>query len=330
MAALSKIKKLTYWLFEGPIANTIPSLYALDRVLNIFIKIVYIFLRILFRIILGKKGREKVQFYRKLGYMGNVIFSFYLFIFFYKLIKLLKLGNPSHIKIYVRKYKYKVYCPPNVDDFVNMTTREQEIIEHFNPKKNDTVIDIGAHLGRYSLISAAKVNNEGKVISIEANPLVLEKLKKNLELNQLTNTTSLNYAVYSEKTKIKLFFPSEGLKDTIYNTVISDRSISSEKFIEVNADTLDNILDSIGIKPENVNWIKIDVEGAELEVLKGAMSILSKSKDIALLIEIHNLGDGKNLYEPIMELLNQYNFKKEFEKVHESGERHLIIRKQTF
>jgi hypothetical protein len=54
---------------------------------------------------------------------------------------------------------------------------------------------------------------------------------------------------------------------------------------------------------------------------------LSKSKDIALLIEIHNIDNEKTLYEPIMELLNNYNFKKEFEKVYESGERHLIVRK---
>jgi predicted RNA methylase len=116
--------------------------------------------------------------------------------FFYKIINLLRLGNPYLIKIYVPKYNYKVYCPAIVDDFINMTIREQDIIEHFNPKKIDTVVDIGAHLGRYSLISSNRVGKEGKVISIEANPLVLEKLKKNLELNQLTNTSSLNYAVF--------------------------------------------------------------------------------------------------------------------------------------
>jgi 16S rRNA A1518/A1519 N6-dimethyltransferase RsmA/KsgA/DIM1 with predicted DNA glycosylase/AP lyase activity len=44
-----------------------------------------------------------------------------------------------------------------------MTTREQEIIEQFNPKKNDTVVDIGAHLGRYSLISAKRVDRAVKL-----------------------------------------------------------------------------------------------------------------------------------------------------------------------
>ena len=74
--------------------------------------------------------------------------------------------------------------------------------------------------------------------------------------------------------------------------------------------------------------IKIDVEGAELEVLKEATNVLSKSKDIGLLIEIHNLGDGKNLYNPIIDLLKKYNFKIEFEKIHSTSERHLIVRKK--
>ena len=99
-----------------------------------------------------------------------------------------------------------------------------------------------------------------------------------------------------------------------------------EKFVEVDADTLDNIVFSNeGIcKHEEVNWIKIDVEGAELEVLKGAHNILSKSKDIALLIEIHNLSEGNNLYDDIMNLLKSYNFKQEFEKTYSTGEKMLF------
>jgi hypothetical protein len=63
-------------------------------------------------------------------------------------------------------------------------------------------------------------------------------------------------------------------------------------------------------------------------VLKGAHNILSKSKDIAILIEVHNIGEGRNLYENIMDLLKPYNFKIEFEKIHDSGEMHIIVRKK--
>ena len=65
-------------------------------------------------------------------------------------------------------------------------------------------------------------------------------------------------------------------------------------------------------------------------MLKGDTNLLSKSTDITLLIEIHNIGDGrKNLYNPIMDLLKKYNFKKEFEILHESRERPLIVLKNN-
>lgn len=72
-----------------------------------------------------------------------------------------------------------------------------------------------------------------------------------------------------------------------------------------------------------------DVEGAGLEVLKGASNILSKSKNIAIFLEIHNIEKGKNLYEPIMDLLEKHNFKVEFEHTYESGEKHVILHKQA-
>jgi FkbM family methyltransferase len=332
-----KAKRTLSWLAEKPLAKTIPSLFVLDRAMITLFKTTFIIMRIFSKITFQKNKMTYFQFQTKCHINTDVNFSFYFFIFFYKLITILRLGNPNLIKIYVPKYKYKVYCPATVDDFINMTTREQDIIEHFNPKKNDIVVDVGAHLGRYALISSNRVGKEGKVVTIEANPLVFEKLKQNLELNKITNTICLNYAVYSEKTKIKLFVRKEESTNTEYslrNTVMVDRdklmverSKDAERVLEVNADTLDNILDLNDIKQESVNWIKIDVEGAELEVLKGATNILSKSKDISLLIEIHNLGDGKNLYQPIMDLLNNYNFKKEFEMIHEGGEMHIVVRK---
>jgi FkbM family methyltransferase len=145
----------------------------------------------------------------------------------------------------------------------------------------------------------------------------------------------LNYAVYSKESKLKLYVPGEESGFTIYNTITTNRAKTDDKFIEVNANTLDNLLlqqqqQQNGINHADINWIKIDVEGAEFEVLKGATDILSNSKDIALLIEVHNLNDGTNLYMKIVEFLGScYNFKIEYEKIHDGGERHIIVRKST-
>src|SRR5918999_918524 len=289
-----------------------------DKLLVFFIKVFYLNLRIIMRIALGKKRRDNLHRERGLDFAD----------FLYKAVKFFR-PKSKLLKFKVPKYNYKFYCRTNKDDFVVMTIREDHIIEHFTPRQGDVVVDIGAHIGRYTIISSKRVGAKGKVVAIEANPDNYEMLNSNIQLNQLTNIIPLNYAVYSKETKIKLYRPGEESGNTIYNTtMVLDRAKVNEKFVEVNADTLDNLLQENGIEQQQVNWIKIDVEGAEFEVLKGATTILSKSKDIALLIEVHNLSGGTNLYRPILEFLKSFNFKIEFEKTYDSGEKHIIVRKQ--
>ena len=329
MKVITLMGKLTVWLTKQEPIRVVPIL---DKVIVFLLKIIYLFsymvLRLSIRITLGKKTRDRV-FAKKafaFNYEFDVIPSLYMFKFLYSIIKFLRLDSHVSLKISVPKYGYKAYCPINKNDLINMTIREDEIIEHFTPKQGDIVVDIGAHIGRYTIIGAKRVGANGKVVAIEANPSNFEMLNRNIKLNQLTNILSLNNAVYSKETKIKLYLPGEELGHTIYNTVMSDRAKNEDKFVEVSANTLDYFLQLKEIT--DVNWIKIDVEGAEFEVLKGATNVLSKSKDIALLIEIHNLSGGTNLYRPILEFLRLYNFKIEFEKSHDGGEKHIILRKQ--
>jgi FkbM family methyltransferase len=312
--------KLTSWLLKGPEEGVMVTL---DKCILFCLKIIYLGVRILLRIVLGKKRRDRLYSERQVHFNDYFSLSFYLFRFLYKAITFFGLGNPVLMKIDVPKYNYKFYCRINKEDH---TTRENEIIERFRTKERDIVVDVGAHMGRYTIISSKRVGPNGKVIAIEAHPGNFEMLNRNIKLNKLTNVIPLNYAVYSKQTKIKLYLPDEESGFTIYNTIMVNRAKPEGKFIEVNANTLDNLLllqQQNGISHADVNWIKIDVEGAELEVLKGATNILSKSKDIALLIEVH----GQDNYKPVVELLNAYNFKIEFEKTYDREEKHVIARK---
>jgi FkbM family methyltransferase len=206
-----------------------------------------------------------------------------------------------------------------------MTGHEDEVEEYFTPKDGEIVVDVGAHIGHYTIISSKRVGQNGRVIAIEAHPDNFEILNRNIKLNKLTNVIPLNYAVYSKQTKLKLYLPVEEPGFTIYNTIMINRAKTDEKFIEVNANTLDYLLQQNGIR--DANWIKIDVEGAEFEVLKGAHNILSNSKDIALLIEVHGLDN----YTPVIEFLHSYNLNVEFEMSNENGDwRHIIARKSSF
>jgi FkbM family methyltransferase len=253
---------------------------------------------------------------------------------FYRFRKIDK-TNSKLLKFKMPKYNYQFYCRNNKDDFQIITFHEDDILEHkFNPKEGNIVIDVGAHIGPYTLKASSLVGVNGKVLAIEADPSNYDILNRNIDLNKFTNATAVNYAAYSKEEKIKLYLPSKEeeeekeLSHTKYNTIIQDRAHNETKFVEVQANTLDYLLQSNGIKHEKVNWIKIDVEGAEFEVLKGAKDILSKSYNISLLIEIHNLSAANtNLYEPIKEFLNSYNYKIDFEKIAKSGEKHIIAKK---
>src|SRR5918995_6449124 len=259
---------LILWFIKNSEGMTI-----FDKCILFFLKIIYLGLRILLRLALGKKRRDR--FYVKRGLDFGV--------FWYKTFKFLKPGNSTLLKFKVPKYDYEFYCRINKDDFKIMTIHEDDIIKRFTPKEGDIVIDIGAHIGLYTIISSKRVGANGKVVAIEADPSNFEMLNSNIKLNQLTNVTPLNYAVYSKETKIKLYLPGEESGYTMHHSIMSNRARTEDKFVEVNANTLDYILQSKGIT--DVNWVKIDVEGAEFEVLKGATNVLSKSKDIALLIE---------------------------------------------
>ena len=308
------MQNLISWFLKNSEGITI-----FDKCILFVLKIIYLGLRIVLRLVLGKKRRDMLYVGRGLDFG----------VFWYKSFKFLKPGNSSLLKFTVPKYNYEFYCRVNKDDFKIMTIHEDEIIEHFTPKQGDIVVDIGAHIGLYTIISSKRVGTNGKVIAIEADPGNFEMLNRNIKLNQLTNVIALNYAVYSKETKIKLYLPSGESGFTKYNTIVSDWANNEDKFVEVNANTLDYLLQLNQIREEEVNWIKIDVEGAEFEVLKGATNVLSKSKDIALLMELHG---PPNVYRPkVQEFLNLYNFKIELEKSYdENGSMHIIIKIYCF
>jgi hypothetical protein len=131
----SKKKSLLSRLLAEPSAFAIPSMRILDKALIILSRVFYIIIRIFLRLILGKRKREKSQFYHKLHVRVNISFSFYFFMFLYRIIRIFRLGNPSIVKIIVPKYNYKVYCHLIEDEYAHMTTREDNIIEKFQPKE---------------------------------------------------------------------------------------------------------------------------------------------------------------------------------------------------
>ncbi|WP_371504447.1 FkbM family methyltransferase [Nitrosopumilus adriaticus] len=156
---------------------------------------------------------------------------------------------------------------------------DTEIVKNeINP--GDIVIDVGANIGYYTLIFAQLVGNTGKVIAFEPETKNFEILKKNIAINNLSNVILEQKIVSNTKGKTKLFLADSGIvghhtNPTKHNT----------DFIEVDSITLDDYLDENNLS-KKINFLKIDVEGAEIKVLDGAKSIL-KNQDLKVFTEFN-------------------------------------------
>lgn len=145
-------------------------------------------------------------------------------------------------------------------------------------------IDVGAHVGRFSIISA---NKGSKVISIEPSKDNFIHLIKNIQLNKLQNKiTAFNVGCSNKEGFSNLHFVSgnEGLSSLNKK----ERSIKEKIMVK----KLDNICKSLNLDESSVDVIKIDVEGHELNVLKGALNLLKNSNPI-LIIEITDKNEEK-------------------------------------
>ncbi|MGH9926829.1 MAG: FkbM family methyltransferase, partial [Nitrososphaeraceae archaeon] len=310
-----RVKHFLTWITTDSLEGPIPLVDAFTLPI---LKLSYITLRLFLRLSLGRQRRNKIHFLKKFWLDSSPSYLLMTRIHHF----LHRNKDDIHLlKIHVPKDHYQYFCRIGMGDF--LPGHEGHIVGRFTPKEGDTVIDIGAHIGRYTITSSKQVGNTGKVVAIEADPDNFQLLKRNIALNNLTNVLPLNYAVFSTRTRMKLYEQSASAK---YNSLMLARAAKTKNYVEVNADTLDSILKLNEVN--QVNWIKIDVEGAEFEVLKGSTKTLS-TENVSLLIEIHNIADPRH-YDNILDFLKYHNYEITFEQRYDgSGESHVIFRKKN-
>ena len=161
--------------------------------------------------------------------------------------------------------------------------------------KPKTFIDVGTHVGRFSIILAKQGS---RVISIEPSKDNFKQLTTNIKLNNLQDKIKAFNIGCSEKeeNKILYFVPqNEGL------TSLEEKEGSRKEIIKVKK--LDKICNSLNLKPNSIDIIKVDVEGFELNVLKGTSNILKKGSPL-LVIEITD----KKREKEIKKFLNKFGF----------------------
>jgi FkbM family methyltransferase len=159
--------------------------------------------------------------------------------------------------------------------------------EHFSTdfiktfiKEDDIIIDIGGNIGYYALLES-KLARRGKIFAIEPVPSNAQILRSNIELNNSTNLYLFGYAISEKNGTAKMFIYDK------CNWCSFTKSLKSNiiKEIEVKTITLDDFVDLF--VHEYPNFIRMDVEGYEYQILNGAIKLLDASQPLKLCIELH-------------------------------------------
>jgi FkbM family methyltransferase len=184
--------------------------------------------------------------------------------------------DPTRIvKEFQCKNEYGLYMCPGRRCDIQFSHKWEARVKAFVSELNEGLfVDIGANFGFYTIMASKILNDNGKVLSVEADPLYYSFLCQNIELNSCRNTSAKNVAAWSENGKVSIFPYRFGVSS-------EDSSTTGQgPYIEVEAKPMDEILD--GRTPA---LTKIDVEGAEYEVMEGMASTLSKEKNMAIIFE---------------------------------------------
>ena len=168
--------------------------------------------------------------------------------------------------------------------FNEFETMERQFVEKLL-RPAMTVVDAGAHHGLYTLLASKCVGGYGRVISFEPSPRECTRLRKHLRWNRCRNVEVVQCALGNGEGETD-FYVVEGAQDWC-NSRKPPAVGEGVKKIRVPARALDATLGELGIR--KVDFLKLDVEGAELSVLYGAMKLLQGESRPAILAEVQDL-----------------------------------------
>jgi FkbM family methyltransferase len=167
------------------------------------------------------------------------------------------------------------YSQLNVPRFLKKALHEDSVF-----------IDVGANQGEFSVL-ACKYLPQGKVIAFEPHPAMYKALVDNLQLNQFNNYQTFNFGLYEEEGELNLYTSTSTEVEGAWNEGLFSGFKSSERDVlseTVPVHTLDTVINSLSL--DKLDVIKVDIEGSELPVLRGAKDCLQRFHP-DLIIEIN-------------------------------------------
>ncbi|MFW6129531.1 MAG: FkbM family methyltransferase [Atribacterota bacterium] len=225
-----------------------------------------------------------------------------------KLLETKVLGKKMYIDI--SKVKYDIGEESIAKQLALDGIREPVSTVYFRKyiKDCEVFLDIGANIGYYTLIAAEEMKKDGIIYAVEPSDENIELLKKNIFANGYGKMVKIHKLAFSDKKgEVNYFVSSMSNLNTTYNSeLVHKKQVPFLKRYKVKSTTVDKFLED-NKKPE---FIKMDIEGAEVDVIKGMKKTLRAKKKIILFIEIHpQLLTDTSLMQDLLRTLKKNGFR---------------------
>lgn len=211
-------------------------------------------------------------------------------------LEVLNFSRPGVLQTYRRSgLQFEMASFPEEEDAI------EEYFRCYRPKRGDLVFDVGAHCGVSSYWFSQIVGDEGTVVCFEPDPVNYELLVRNVERHGLKNVRVERVAIAGARGE--LAFSAEG---TIGSRLASLREgQSAGEIVTVDAWTLADAFEKYGAPA----FCKIDIEGAEIEVIRASEQLLRKNRTHLVLDTSHEKADGTPTASEVDAMLRRYGYK---------------------
>jgi len=154
---------------------------------------------------------------------------------------------------------------------------EDRVYERFfRVEEGDIVVDVGANAGIFTLKASKRTGHRGKVFSFEPEAKNYRRLCRNIRINRRSNVIPINAAVSDIDGTADFYVKDVSLQHTLLPETTMTFDTHTVKTVRVQTRAISSVLEEFGLN--HIDFLKVDAEGAELEVLKGSIALLSSKR----------------------------------------------------
>lgn len=164
--------------------------------------------------------------------------------------------------------------------FFDWTGKSYQFILSKLIKKGDIIFDVGVNVGFFSVYAANKISNTGKIYSIEASPIMVKRFENVLHESKLDTISIYNNALWKETCDLEFNVAT----NSGWSSIIENPTFTIENKYIVQAITLDEFC--LKHKIKHIDFLKLDIEGAEMDALLGSIKMLSERSIDMILLEV--------------------------------------------